>query len=85
VDFVTRQWQPVRRGALETGLRHGAVCVGCCRVVRELLFLWRCHELYWIAGIATRVLLEKLLPAGARPGSVSGIVSIVGGLWLSVA
>jgi predicted metal-binding membrane protein len=74
VDFVTRQWQPVRRGALETGLRHGAVCVGCCRVVRELLFLWRCHELYWIAGIATRVL-----------GSVSGIVSIVGGLWLSVA
>ena len=36
LDFVLTQWRPGTRGALRMGLRHGAVCVGCC---------WRCCRL----------------------------------------
>jgi predicted metal-binding membrane protein len=84
VDFVTRYWRPGRRGALEMGLRHGALCVGCCWVVMSLLFYGGVMNLYWIVGLAVLVLLEKLLPAGDYLGSISGIVLIAWGLWLLV-
>ena len=84
LDFVMRYWRPGRRGALEMGLRHGAVCVGCCWVVMGLLFYGGVMNLYWIVGIALLVLLEKVLPAGGYLGSVSGIVFVAWGLSLLV-
>ena len=82
LDFVTRYWRPGIRGALQMGLRHGVLCVGCCWVVMGLLFYGGVMNLYWIVGIAMLVLLEKLLPAGHYLGTVSGILFIVWGLWL---
>jgi len=82
LDFVTRYWRPGVRGALQMGLRHGVLCVGCCWVVMGLLFYGGVMNLYWIVGIAMLVLLEKLLPAGHYLGAVSGILFVVWGLWL---
>ena len=73
---------PGPRGALQMGLRHGALCVGCCWVVMGLLLYGGVMNLFWIVGIAMLVLVEKLLPAGGRPGAVSGILFIGSGLWL---
>jgi predicted metal-binding membrane protein len=82
LDFITRYWRPGSRGAVQMGLRHGALCVGCCWVVMALLFYGGVMNLYWVVGIAMLVLLEKLLPAGDYLGSVSGILFIAWGLWL---
>jgi predicted metal-binding membrane protein len=82
MDFVLRYWRPGRCGALSMGLRHGALCVGCCWVVMGLLFYGGIMNLYWITGIATLVLLEKLFPAGGYLGFAGGIVFIAWGLWL---
>jgi len=84
MDFVIRYWRPGRRGALVMGLRHGVLCVGCCWVVMGLLFYGGVMNLYWIAGIAVLVLLEKLFPAGDYLGFTGGIVFIAWGLWLLI-
>jgi predicted metal-binding membrane protein len=82
LEFITRYWRPGPRGALQIGLRHGVLCVGCCWVVMGLLFYGGVMNLYWIAGIAMLVLLEKLLPAGGYLGAASGLLFIAWGLWL---
>ncbi|MCO6412806.1 MAG: DUF2182 domain-containing protein [Thiogranum sp.] len=82
LDFITRYWRPGTRGALQMGLRHGALCVGCCWAVMGLLFYGGVMNLYWIIGIALLVLLEKLVPAGEFLGGVSGTLFIIWGLWL---
>ena len=39
-------------------------------------------NLYWIVGLALYVLIEKLIPAGARIGQWTGIVLIAWGAVL---
>jgi predicted metal-binding membrane protein len=84
LDFILRYWRPGPGGALYMGLRHGALCVGCCWVVMGLLFYGGVMNLYWIIGIAVLVMLEKLLPAGDRLGYLSGILFIAWGLGMLV-
>jgi len=84
LDFVMRYWRPGHRGALSMGLRHGALCVGCCWVMMGLLFYGGVMNLYWITGIAALVLVEKLLPAGEYLDRAGGFVFIAWGLWLLV-
>lgn len=66
------------------GLVQGAYCVGCCWMVMGLLFYGGVMNLYWIVGLAVLVLLEKLLPAGPRFGSISGAGFLAWGAWLLV-
>jgi predicted metal-binding membrane protein len=82
IEFVTRHWRPGYAGALHMGLVHGAYCVGCCWVVMGLLFYGGVMNLYWIVGLAVLILLEKLLPAGARLGNISGMGFLVWGLGI---
>ena len=62
------------------GLRHGAVCVGCCWLLMLLLFVGGVMNLTWIAGIALFVLAEKLLPAGHWIGKGAGVLLVVWGI-----
>jgi predicted metal-binding membrane protein len=82
MDFVMRYWRPGPRGALSMGLRHGALCVGCCWVMMGLLFYGGVMNLYWITGIAALVLMEKLLPAGEYLDLAGGLIFIAWGVWL---
>jgi predicted metal-binding membrane protein len=67
-----------RRGAFRMGLDHGAYCLGCCWFLMALLFFGGVMNLYWIAGLAVFVLLEKTLPLGHWVGRLAGVLLIVG-------
>jgi predicted metal-binding membrane protein len=44
---------------MREGFRLGAFCVGCCSVLRALLFVAGVMNLLWIAVIAAYVIAEK--------------------------
>jgi predicted metal-binding membrane protein len=56
--------------------------MGCCWFLMGLLFLGGVMNLYWIAGIAVFVLLEKTIPAGRWLSYASGIVLLSWGVAL---
>jgi predicted metal-binding membrane protein len=64
VQFITKLRTPGLPGALGAGIAHGTYCVGCCAALMLLLFVGGIMNLFWIAGLSTYILLEKLLPQG---------------------
>jgi len=82
VGFLSAHWRPGRTGAFRMGLVHGAFCLGCCWFLMALLFYGGVMNLFWIIGLAIYVLIEKLLPAGARIGRLTGIALIAWGALL---
>jgi len=62
VGFISRYWRSGIGGAFRMGVAHGTFCLGCCWFLMALLFFGGVMNLYWIAGIATYVLAEKLAP-----------------------
>ncbi len=79
LSFLIGRWRSGGFGALRMGLEHGAFCLGCCWFLMALLFFGGVMNLYWIAGLALFVLLEKTLPGGHWLGRVAGIALIVCG------
>jgi len=77
--FLTTRWRRGARGAIGMGLEHGAFCVGCCWFLMGLLFFGGVMNLYWIAGLALFVLLEKIVPAGHWLGYATGVALLVWG------
>lgn len=77
--FLSTHWRRGARGALRMGLLHGSYCVGCCWFLMGLLFFGGVMNLYWIAGLAIYVLLEKTLPAGHWLGYLTGVALLVWG------
>jgi len=47
-----------------------------------LLFYGGVMNLIWIIGLALFVLAEKMMPAGAAFGRVTGLLLIAWGVWL---
>ena len=77
--FFSTHWRQGARGALRTGLLHGAFCVGCCWFLMGLMFFGGVMNLYWIAGLAVLVLFEKTVPAGHWLGYATGVALLVWG------
>ena len=75
--FFSAHFRPGPLGGFRLGLHHGAYCLGCCWVLMGLLFLGGVMNLAWIAAITGFVLLEKVLPFGARGGQIAGVAMIV--------
>ncbi len=84
LGFLVGNWRDGRFGALRMGMAHGAFCVGCCWFLMALLFFGGVMNLYWIAGLAVFVLLEKTLPFGHRFGRVAGIALVAAGVLLAL-
>jgi predicted metal-binding membrane protein len=82
LGFLMTEWREGVGGALLMGLRHGSYCVGCCWVLMALLFVAGMMNLFWVAAIATFVLVEKVLPQGELVGRVAGGVLMLAGLVL---
>ncbi len=80
--FLARHNRPGLFGAFRTGALHGAYCLGCCWALMALLFVGGIMNLWWIAGIAVYVALEKLLPWARWLAPVTGIALIGLGIWL---
>ncbi len=64
IHFLAHGMRKGNGGAFVMGLEHGAFCVGCCWFLMGLLFFGGVMILYWIAGIALFILLEKTTAAG---------------------
>jgi predicted metal-binding membrane protein len=82
VGFFMHDWCDGASGALRMGLRHGAMCLGCCWMLMVLLFVFGVMNLLWIAALSAFVLLEKLVPGGRLLARGSGIAMIAAGLTL---
>src|SRR5437763_1366530 len=80
MGFLLSEWRDGAKGAWAMGLRHGALCVGCCWGLMALLFVGGVMNLLWIALLAAAVLVEKLLPFGATLGRVAGLALCAGGI-----
>jgi len=83
-EFLTLHWRIGRTGAVEMGMRHGVYCLGCCWMLMLLLFYGGIMNIYWIAGLATLIFVEKIAPIGTTVSSFIGAALIVWGLDLLV-
>lgn len=83
-EFLTLHWRKGQAGAVQMGVLHGAFCLGCCWMLMLLLFYGGIMNIYWIAGLATLIFVEKLAPLGHWVTSVIGVVLIVWGGTLLV-
>jgi len=79
IGFVTQHWRTGRWGAFRMGVHHGLYCLGCCWALMALLFFGGVMNLYWIAGLALFVLLEKTIPPGHRLASLTGAGLVASG------
>jgi predicted metal-binding membrane protein len=84
LGFLLGSWRSGRLGALRMGLEHGAFCLGCCWFLMALLFFGGVMNLYWIAGLAVFVLLEKTIPLGHWLARVAGVVLVAWGGALAI-
>ncbi len=84
LQFVLSHWRGGRRGAFRMGVEHGAYCVGCCWFLMGLLFFGGVMNLYWIAGLALFVLLEKTVPAGHWLSYGTGLALMAWGGWVLI-
>lgn len=82
LGFLLGAWRGGARGALEMGMRHGALCLGCCWALMALLFVAGVMNLLWVAVIAAFVLAEKAFPGGEGLGRTAGFVLVAAGLAL---
>ena len=85
IDFISRHWHAGRRGAFRMGVLHGLYRLGCCWALMALLFFGGVMNLYWIAGLALFVLLEKTIPPGHWLASLSGLGLVAWGVALLTA
>jgi predicted metal-binding membrane protein len=84
LGFLIGSWRAGRLGALRMGLEHGAYCLGCCWFLMALLFFGGIMNLYWIAGLALYVLLEKTIAHGHWLGRIAGIALVAWGIVLAI-
>jgi predicted metal-binding membrane protein len=80
LQFLSQSFRPGVGGALRMGLVHGAWCLGCCWGLMLLLFAGGVMNLAWIGALALFVLMEKLAPAGAQAGRLSGLLMVAAGI-----
>jgi predicted metal-binding membrane protein len=76
IHVLAHGWRLGIRGAFRMGLRHGSFCLGCCWALMALLFYGGVMNLLWIVGLATYVLIEKMVPAGHWIGRGAGLLLV---------
>jgi predicted metal-binding membrane protein len=82
IGFIAAHWRDGRSGAFRMGLEHGLYCLGCCWFLMALLYFGGVMNLYWIAGLAAYVLLEKLAPRGHWISYAAGIGLTAWGVYI---
>jgi predicted metal-binding membrane protein len=82
--FLVSHWRAGRSGAFRMGVVHGWYCVGCCWALMLLLFAGGVMNLAVIVGLTVFLLGEKLLPAAAQSGRISGSLLVASGLYVAL-
>jgi predicted metal-binding membrane protein len=65
LTFLLAHWREGVSGAFRMGLRHGALCVGCCWALMALSFVGGTMNLLWMGAAMVLMILEKV-PLGRR-------------------
>ena len=60
-------------GAFVVGARHGLFCLGCCWMLMAVLVAFGTMQLWWMAGLAGLILIEKVTPVGERVALMAGV------------
>jgi len=85
LTFFMGHWRPGSAGALNMGLRLGAICLGCCWALMLLAFVGGTMNLLWM-GLATLVMVAEKLPQIGTPVTRPlGILLIMTGVGAGVA
>ncbi len=58
--FFMSYWRAGLSGALAMGVRHGAVCVGCCWALMSVAFVGGTMNLIWMGAAMALMMVEKL-------------------------
>jgi predicted metal-binding membrane protein len=82
LSFLVSAWRPGRQGAFRMGLEHGTYCLGCCWFLMGLLLFGGIMNLYWVAGLAAYVLVEKTVPLGLWLARITGAALVAWGALL---
>jgi len=85
LSFLTGGWRAGHWGAFRMGIEHGGWCLGCCWFLMVLLFFGGVMNLFWIAGLAVLLLMEKTFPFGRFLGRMTGTVLVGWGVMLLVS
>ncbi|QFT29335.1 hypothetical protein FIV00_02440 [Labrenzia sp. THAF82] len=80
LTFFMSHWKPGVSGALQLGLRLGAVCLGCCWALMLLAFVAGTMNLAFMGLAMVLMTLEKLPQFGSRISAPLGVFLIVAGL-----
>lgn len=80
--FLLSSWRPGAGGALHMGVRHGAICAGCCGALMALMFVAGTMNLLWAAALMVLMFAEKALPAGRTLAHAAGLGLVGAGLAL---
>lgn len=83
LSFLLTEWREGWVGAFAMGLRHGAICVGCCWALMLLMFVGGVMSLVWMGGLGVYMLVEKVVPAGQLFSRISGVVLVLAGVVLA--
>jgi predicted metal-binding membrane protein len=81
--FFLHHWKPGGAGAFRMGAEHGGYCLGCCWFLMALLFVGGIMNLFWIAGIAIYVGMEKLAAGHRWVTTGAAAVLTIAGLMIA--
>jgi predicted metal-binding membrane protein len=70
---------------LAVGIRHGALCVGCCAGLMVVLLALGMMSIVWMTAIGAAILSEKVLPVGERVAALTGAGLIGAGVMVAIA
>lgn len=85
MTFFWRHWRSGTGGALRMGLRHGAVCVGCCWLLMLLAFVAGAANVWFMLLCAVVMAAEKVPAIGRRISVPLGTALLVAGALMAVA
>ena len=80
MGFLMTSWREGNAGALQMGLHHGRLCLGCCWSLMILLFVLGVMNLAWVAVLAIFVLAEKVAPRRMMISRFGGVVLTLWGV-----
>ncbi len=83
LTLLMHQWRDGGIGALETGVRNGANCVGCCWALMAVLFVVGTMNLLWMALFTLLVCAQKMLPGRWRLDRIIGTGFIAWGVAIA--
>ena len=85
MTFFWRHWRSGTGGAVRMGLRHGAVCVGCCWLLMLLAFVAGAANVWFMVLCAVVMAAEKVPAIGHRVTVTLGAALLIAGALTAVA